>query len=116
MANVKALIINNERYSVVTQSFEYKPSGKIKTPIIGDDGKIIDHSTEFTGGMMKGKFSTLKSANTINLRTITDSEIIAELTSGINVVGSNCTQIGDNSVVISDSVVEFEFSGDITEN
>ena len=116
MANAKAVIINGDRFSVQSTTIEYKPSGKTKTPIVGDDGKIMGYTTEFTGGYIKGKFSILKAADTIKLRDLEDGEIILELTSGINVVGSNCTQIADNGVTISDSVVEYEFAGDITEN
>ncbi len=116
MANVKAITINGDRFSVQSTTVEYKPSGQTRTPIVGDGGEIMGYTTEKTAGMIKGKFSILKTADTIKLRDLEDGEIILELTSGINVVGSNCTQIGDNSVVISDSVVEYEFAGDITEN
>lgn len=113
---IKRFTINGETIQTKTGTAEYKPSGAEKTPVLDDStGEVIHTTIDRKAGMIKVQVSTLKSADTGKLRTLEDGEIILELLDGKTVVGSGMTQTADNSVVVSDGTIEYEFMGNVRE-
>lgn len=113
---VKRLLINNVVYQTKTNTAEYKASGASKTPALDDgSGKVMFFTQENSAGMIKADFSTLQIADTAQLRSIEDAEIILELLDGKTVVGSGMTQTADNAVNAAEGFVTYEFMGDVVE-
>jgi len=111
---IKRLTVDNKTIQTKTGTAEYTPSSAEKTPVLDDgSGAMMFTTQEKKPGMIKVQVSTLKSADTKNLRDLEDAEIVLELIDGTTVVGSNMTQTANNSVTAADGVLELEFMGDV---
>tara|TARA_R110001606_G_scaffold2504_3_gene10953 strand:+ start:4749 stop:5108 length:360 start_codon:yes stop_codon:yes gene_type:complete len=118
MANIvaiKRITFDNISYPTVTDSVEITESGSEKTPILGDNGKVLSYSESLKAGMCKAKFSTLAQYNSKTLKKITGAKMIIELKDGRSYIGSDMTAISNNAEVISDGTIEIEFSGNVEE-
>ena len=118
MANIvaiKRITFDNISYPTVTDSVEITESGSEKTPILGDDGKVLGYSESLKAGMCKAKFSTLAQYNSKILKKLAGAKMIIELKDGRNYIGSDMTAISNNAEVIADGTIEIEFSGNVEE-
>ena len=111
---VKRFIVNNVAYQTVTQSVELLDSGSEKTPIIGDDGTVLDFTEDLKAGMLKGKFSVTQ-PNMKSLKSLSGGEIIVELKDGRTYVGTNMTRTDNNPEIAAEGTIEMEFMGNVVE-
>ena len=112
---IKRITFDNISYSTVTDSVEITASGSEKTPILGDNGRVLGYSESLKAGMCKAKFSTLSQYNSKTLKKLAGAKMIIELKDGRSYIGSDMTIISNNAEVISDGTIEIEFSGNVEE-